>query len=243
MKVSKEIRKNAVDYSMNAITDICTNIGPRESGMPKEREAQEWIKNQIDTNGWADESAIEDFKVSRHALVGFTKIIGVFLIIGALLQLLTLVGNPALTLAVRIISLVLAVLSIVIVVLEFLFYVPFIDKFLPETTSCNVYAKYKPTGDVKRRIIINGHTDSAYEWTLMKIRQEVMVGVLAVDLLCALASIVIFSINIAKGVTPLWSVIFARTSDFSSFATLRCCPPAQTTTLRAYSSQCPRSNV
>ena len=54
MKVSKEIRKNAVDYSMNAITDICTNIGPRESGMPKEREAQEWIKNQIDTNGWAD---------------------------------------------------------------------------------------------------------------------------------------------------------------------------------------------
>ena len=209
MKVSKEIRKNAVDYSMNAITDICTNIGPRESGMPKEREAQEWIKNPIDTNGWADESAIEDFKVSRHALVGFTKIIGVFLIIGALLQLLTLVGNPALTLAVRIISLVLAVLSIVIVVLEFLFYVPFIDKFLPETTSCNVYAKYKPTGDVKRRIIINGHTDSAYEWTLMKIRQEVMVGVLAVDLLCALASIVIFSINIAKGVTPLWSVIFA----------------------------------
>ena len=209
MKVSKEVRKNAVDYSMNAITDICTNIGPRESGMPKEREAQEWIKNQIDTNGWADESAIEDFKVSRHALVGFTKIIGVFLIIGALLQLLTLVGNPALTLAVRIISLVLAVLSIVIVVLEFLFYVPFIDKFLPETTSCNVYAKYKPTGDVKRRIIINGHTDSAYEWTLMKIRQEVMVGVLAVDLLCALASIVIFSINIAKGVTPLWSVIFA----------------------------------
>ena len=204
MKVSKEIRKNAVDYSMNAITDICTNIGPRESGMPKEREAQEWIKNQIDTNGWADESTIEDFKVSRHALVGFTKIIGVFLIIGALLQLLTLVGNPALTLAVRIISLVLAVLSIVIVVLEFLFYVPFIDKFLPETTSCNVYAKYKPTGDVKRRIIINGHTDSAYEWTLMKIRQEVMVGVLAVDLLCALASIVIFSINIAKGVTPLW---------------------------------------
>lgn len=149
MKVSKEVRKNAVDYSMNAITDICTNIGPRESGMPKEREAQEWIKNQIDTNGWADESAIEDFKVSRHALVGFTKIIGVFLIIGALLQLLTLVGNPALTLAVRIISLVLAVLSIVIVVLEFLFYVPFIDKFLPETTSCNVYAKYKPTGDVK----------------------------------------------------------------------------------------------
>ena len=93
MKVSKEVRKNAVDYSMNAITDICTNIGPRESGMPKEREAQEWIKNQIDTNGWADESAIEDFKVSRHALVGFTKIIGVFLIIGALLQLLTLVGT------------------------------------------------------------------------------------------------------------------------------------------------------
>ena len=174
MRVSKEVRQNAVDYSMRSIADVCENIGPRESGMPKEREAQEWIKNQIDSNGWADESAIEEFRVSRHALVGFTKIIGVFLIVGALLQLLTLVGNPALTQAVKIVSLILAVLSLLIVVLEFLFYVPFIDKFLPETTSCNVYAKYKPSGEVKRRIIINGHTDSAYEWTLMKIRQEVM---------------------------------------------------------------------
>ena len=198
---------------MRAIADVCENIGPRESGMPKEREAQEWIKNQIDSNGWADESAIEEFRVSRHALVGFTKIIGVFLIVGALLQLLTLVGNPALTQAVKIVSLILAVLSLLIVVLEFLFYVPFIDKFLPETTSCNVYAKYKPSGEVKRRIIINGHTDSAYEWTLMKIRQEVMVAVLGLDLVCVIASIVIFVINIIKGSVPLWSVIFSAATS------------------------------
>lgn len=208
MKVSKEIRNNAVDYTVKSITDICENIGPRESGMPAERKAEEWMKAQLLDNGWADEAEIEDFTVSRHALVGFSKIIGVLLIFGALIQLLALVGNPVLTKAVSVISLVLCAVSLLITVCEFLFYIPFIDRFLPRTTSGNVYAKYKPTGEVKRRIIINGHCDSAYEWTLMKIRQELMVAVLIIDVLCLFASVGVFIFNIVKGTVPMWSIIF-----------------------------------
>ncbi len=209
MEVSKEIRKDAVDYAMQSITDICENIGPRESGMEAERKTQEKFKDDLLNNGWADEAEIEDFTVSRHALVGFTKIIGVFLIVAAVLQLFALLNITPLTLAVQITGIVLVTISLLITVLEFLFYVPFIDKFLPQTQSCNTYAVHKASGEVKRRIILNGHADSAYEWTLMKIRQEVMVVVLVFDLLCAFASLGIFIANAVKGATELWSIIFA----------------------------------
>ena len=43
MRVTKEVRDGAVDYSLGAIKYICEEIGPRESGMPNERKAQEWV--------------------------------------------------------------------------------------------------------------------------------------------------------------------------------------------------------
>ncbi len=210
MLISKEKRQEAVDYSMKTIRKICEEIGPRESGMPNERKAQEFMKKEMLDNGWADSAEIEDFTISRHALVGFTKIIGVLLIVGALVQLLRLIpDNPTAILAANIVTIVMAGISLIITVGEFLFYIPLIDRFLPRTQSCNVYAKYEPTGEVKRRIVINGHADSAYEWTLMKIRQEVMVGVLVVDLLCLFATLGIFIYSAIVGDSALWPMIFA----------------------------------
>lgn len=51
MRISKETRDEAVDYSLNSIRYICEEIGPRESGMPNERKAQEWLKNELLSNG------------------------------------------------------------------------------------------------------------------------------------------------------------------------------------------------
>lgn len=209
MLVTKEKRAEAVDYSMKSIRRICEEIGPRESGMPAERKAEEFMKSEIDSNGWADSSVIEDFKVSRHALVGFTKIIGVLLIFGALIQLLHFIGDDAVSVSVNIVSLLFALISLTVTVCEFLFYIPLIDKYLPITTSCNLYAKLEPKGEIKRRIIFNGHADSAYEWTLMKIRQEVMVVVLVIDIVCLLVSIGVFIYNFTVSAVPLWSIIFS----------------------------------
>ena len=86
MNIPKEIRDKAVDYSFDSIKYICDEIGPRESGMPAERKAQEWLKDQLLENGWADEAEIEPFTVSRHGLVGFTKIVSVLLVIAAAVQ-------------------------------------------------------------------------------------------------------------------------------------------------------------
>ena len=39
-----------------------------------------------------------------------------------------------------------------------------LDPFFPKKTSHNVVAVRKPKGEVKRRIIFSGHSDSANEW-------------------------------------------------------------------------------
>ncbi len=204
MNITSEKIDEAIEYSVKTIHHICENIGPRESGTAKEREAQEFLKSEIDSNGWADESTLEHFMVARHALVGFTKIVGVVMIVSALLQLLWLVSPLAGKIASGI-GLAGCVFTFMTVVLEFVFYRQFLDRFMENTESTNLYAKYKPTGEVKRRIVFNGHVDSAYEWTLMKIKQNVMVGCLVFDVILLF---VMIGLAIACFVNPqLWMYV------------------------------------
>lgn len=211
MIISKEKRQDAVDYSMKSIRHICENIGPRESGMPKEKEAQEWLQKEIKDNGWAEKVETDEFVISRHALVGFTKIVGVMLIIGSLFQFLFLTYDKIAQYVALGIGLFMSVMTLLITVLEFLFYLQPLDKLLPRSTSTNTYAKYAPTGEVKRRIVFNGHVDSAYEWTLMMIDQKVMVGVLVVDILVLIASIGIYLAGLIIGY-QYWMMVFGLVS-------------------------------
>ena len=206
MRVSQKIRDDAVDYSLGAIKYICEEIGPRESGMPNERKAQEWLKSQLLDNQWADEAEIEDFTVSRHGLVGFTKIVSILLLIAAALQFVALFVDGA-ALACHIVTVVLAAVSLLITIMEFLLYKPFIDPLLPKTTSGNVYAKYKSAGETKRRIIFSGHCDSAYEWTLMKIKPAFMIVTIVFCVVGVLASVALCILNIVRGEMSWWSLL------------------------------------
>ena len=49
-------------------------------------------------------------------------------------------------------------------VLQFGLYKKVVDKFFKEETGHNVAGFKKPTGEVKRRIIFNGHPDGAWDW-------------------------------------------------------------------------------
>lgn len=210
---SKQSVKDAVDYSFESIHYITEEIGPRESGMPNERKAQEWLKSQLLDNGWADEAEIEDFRVSRHGLVGFTKIVSLFMlvaVIGAFIARIEKLSTPML-----IMGLVLSGLTLLITIMEFLLYVPFVDPLLPRSTSGNVYAVKKPTGEVKRRIVFSGHCDSAYEWTLMMIKPLLMIIVLAGAIVGLLFTIVVFAIYCGQGAFPVWALVV--TACFAPF--------------------------
>ena len=153
MNISKEIRDKAVDYSFDSIKYICDEIGRRVSVMPAERKAQEGLKDQLLENGWADEAEIEPFTVSRHGLVGFTKIVSVLLVIAAAVQFAAYFAGGAANAAANAVTIILGLIALVITVAEFLMYKPFIDPLLPKTESGNVYASLKSSGETKRRII------------------------------------------------------------------------------------------
>lgn len=218
MNIPKEIRDKAVDYSFDSIKYICDEIGPRESGMPAERKAQEWLKDQLLENGWADEAEIEPFTVSRHGLVGFTKIVSVLLVIAAAVQFAAYFAGGAANIAANAVTIILGLTALVITVAEFLMYKPFIDPLLPKTESGNVYASLKSSGETKRRIIFSGHCDSAYEWTLMKIKPAFMIAVIVLCVVGVLASFALCIVNLVRGETAVWSLVL--TSVFIPFYVL-----------------------
>ena len=63
-----------------------------------------------------------------------------------------------------VVSVVLLVLGLLPMIGEFVFYKEAIDFLFKKRTSGNVMGTIKPTGEVKRRVVLNGHSDAVYEW-------------------------------------------------------------------------------
>lgn len=144
--------KHYVGYCVNEIKYICKEIGPRESGSAKEREAQEHMADEL--RKYSDEVKIEEFTLHPKAFMGWVIIVGVFMIASVILY----------NLGFALISLILTLAAAICMIAEFLMYKQFLDPLFPKRTSANVIAVRKPQGELKRRIIFNGHCDSAYEW-------------------------------------------------------------------------------
>ena len=63
-----------------------------------------------------------------------------------------------------VLSIVFIIIGLTLCVLQFGLYKKTVDKCFKEKTGHNVAGFKKPTGEVKRRIIFNGHPDAAWEW-------------------------------------------------------------------------------
>ncbi len=144
--------KEYVGYCVDEVKYICKEIGPRESGSPKEREAQEHMADEL--RKYSDDVKIEEFTLHPKAFMGWVIIVGIFMIASVILY----------NLGFALISLILTVAAAICMIAEFLMYRQFLDPLFPKRTSANVVAVRKPKGELKRRIIFNGHCDSAYEW-------------------------------------------------------------------------------
>lgn len=157
-----------VDYTVKEITNVIKRYGPRESGNENCMATQKHIKKEMDT--FCDETGFESYKMAPKAFLHFTKTVSAAIILAfvvctvlAHLGIFDQVGPSVLFLPSCIVGGVVAI-SLFITALEFLMYKQFCDVFYKKIEAHNFYAKRKPTGEVKRRIIISGHCDSAYEW-------------------------------------------------------------------------------
>lgn len=157
-----------VDYTVKEIKSVIKRYGPRESGNKNCMATQKHIDKEM--KPFCDETGFESYKMAPKAFLHFTKTISVAIFLSVFVCLILVftgvfegVGGSDFFVPQCIVGGVVAV-SLLITVLEFLLYKPFCDIFYKKIEGHNYYAVRKPKGEVKKRIVISGHCDSAYQW-------------------------------------------------------------------------------
>ena len=159
MKTALEYSKDfdidrQVEYAVKGITKVCRRIGPRKPGSPEEYRAQQWF--QKDMKNYCEETRIEEFTLHRQGFMGF---IPFTVACGIASVFVNWFASP-------IAALILCICAFVPLFFEFLMYKEFDDFLFPKQTSHNMIAVRKPKGEVKQHIVMVGHSDSQFEWTL-----------------------------------------------------------------------------
>ena len=155
MNLQKIIDKkdDAAKYMVQEITHIIKTFEKRAPGSKGEQQACEYMAEMLKKDGGCEYAEVESFKEHPGSFFGWIYFTITFV----------LLAIPAFFFA-PLLSAILIVLGLGIVSLEFGFYKQFIDPCFPEKTGHNVTAIKKCKGEVKRRIIFNGHPDAAWEW-------------------------------------------------------------------------------
>ena len=159
MKTALEYSKDfdidrQVEYAVKGTTKVCRRIGPRKPGSPEEYRAQQWF--QKDMKNYCEETRIEEFTLHRQGFMGF---IPFTVACGIASVFVNWFASP-------IAALILCICAFVPLFFEFLMYKEFDDFLFPKQISHNMIAVRKPKGEVKQRIVMVGHSDSQFEWTL-----------------------------------------------------------------------------
>lgn len=185
-----------VDYTVKEITNVIKKYGPRESGNENCLAAEKHIKKEMDT--FCDETRFETYKMSPKAFLQWTKFVssGIFL---AVVVCAALVFTSVISMFVaQCIVCGVVFVGLLITVMEFLMYKQFMDVFYKKVEGHNLLGVRKPRGEVKRRIIISGHIDSAYEWRHIYYGKKfpLMTILMGCTIVGAIASFVISAITV-----------------------------------------------
>lgn len=144
----------AAKYMIDEITYIIKNFEKRAPGSKGEKQACEYMADVLKKDCGCEKAEVESFEENPGSFYGWIYFTFT-LIFAAIVSLF--VFNP-------IVSAVFIALGFFIAFMQFGFYKKMMDGFFPKKTGHNVTAVKKCSGEVKRRIIFNGHPDAAWEW-------------------------------------------------------------------------------
>ncbi len=154
--------KENVDFTVREITNVIKKYGPRESGSDNCFAAQKHLKKELDQ--FCDETHFEEYTMAPKAFLHFTKTVPVVIILAVVLGFVISFTVFDSFFAAQCIVGAVTFASLFVTVMEFLMYKKFLDPLHKKVTGHNLVAVRKPRGEVKKRIIISGHIDAAYEW-------------------------------------------------------------------------------
>ena len=155
MKLDK-VKNNKIQsaaFMKNTIANVINKFGKRDCGSKGEVDTVKYFAEQA--KPYASTVSTESYTAHPLAFLGWIYITVSF-ILGAFVAAFFM---PML-------SIILVLVGMAIMISEFVFYRQVVDKLFPKKESMNMTAIKKPTGEIKRRVLISGHADAAYEWTL-----------------------------------------------------------------------------
>lgn len=152
-----------IKYITDGIESICKNHKRRTAGSETVKTAEAQMAEAM--KDCVDEIRTHQFEMHPHAFIGSIPL-DAFLSLIACAFFLTGVYSGKFW--PFIVSLVLTICSAVIIIVEFILFRPFTDRLYPKRTGQNLYMVRKAKNTPKRRIILCGHVDAAYEMPVLK---------------------------------------------------------------------------
>lgn len=174
------------NFAIREIKRVCKEVGPRPAGYEGEKKGQDYVEKLM--TPIADEVKRENFTLSPKAFMSWVMIDGALALVAAVLGILCFAFNmpPVVETALRVVSVALVVLAVFFLLGEFLLYKQVLDPFFKKEESSNVICIRKASGETKRRIIIGGHMDTAYEWRYTYLGGAKMVTMIVVTAVLSL---------------------------------------------------------
>ena len=182
------------NFAIREIKKVCKDVGPRPAGYEGEKKGQDHVEALM--TPIADDVKRESFTLSPKAFMSWVMIDGALALVAAILGILCFAFDmpPAVETVFRVVSVALVVLAVFFLLGEFLFYKQVLDVFFKKQESSNVICTRKAAGETKRRIIIGGHMDTAYEWRYTYLGGSKMVTAIIVSAILGLLVTLGFSI-------------------------------------------------
>ncbi len=142
------------EYMFTFVDTICKKFGPRYSCSQAEKDANLWIRDELDK--FCDETFIDEFETHPGLYpIGIFKI---FRLLGAISFIFMPIIFPW-----PILSTICVFVALFVFITELFFMKEWISPLFKKGTSSNAWGIIKPTGETKFRIIFEGHTDSAIQ--------------------------------------------------------------------------------
>ena len=145
----------AVSFAVREITHICRDMKKRAPGSEGEREAAGYMAASLERDCGCTGVKTETFSEHPAAFYGYFYISSALDVLTAACFFL----RPWLCLAA-------GTLGMFVFIAQFVLYRQLIDPLFPEKQSVNITAVRPCSGDVRRRVFLNGHIDAAWEFPL-----------------------------------------------------------------------------
>ncbi|MHA1266055.1 MAG: M28 family metallopeptidase [Candidatus Helarchaeota archaeon] len=147
-----QIDESYTEYAYNMIRQLEETFGPRYSSSEAEHNANLWVKEEFST--FCDEVYREEFETRPNAYPqGIIKIVGY---LGGIAWVFIPFIFP-----IPIFSALIVIIALIILITNLFLGQRWMGVFFKRGVSSNVFGIIKPTGEVKKCVLFEGHIDSA----------------------------------------------------------------------------------